>query len=218
MERSRLGIVIPAYNEAKTIAAVVSQSLPEGIVIVVNDSSSDETAMVAERAGAVVVTHETNRGYDGALRSGFAKAAALGCAAAVTVDADGQHDPRLIRAFSEALDDYPLVLGVRNKTQRISEAIFAWVAKRLYGMRDPLCGMKGYHLSLHRELGHFDSYGSIGTELALFALKRGVRFKEIPLTVRERLDAPRFGSALRANLRILRALGYGVMLRPAAAS
>ena len=79
MDRSDIGLVIPAYNEAATIKEVVVAAADYGTPIVVNDCSSDDTAALAEEAGAVVVTHKTNRGYDGALNSGFIKADELGC-------------------------------------------------------------------------------------------------------------------------------------------
>jgi hypothetical protein len=65
--------------------------------------------------------------------------------------------------------------------------------------------MKGYRTSVYRELGYFDSYGSIGTELALYAARRRKSIAQVPVITRPRADAPRFGSNLTANLRILRA-------------
>ena len=61
-------------------------------------------------------------------------------------------------------------------------------------------------MDLYRELGHFDSYGSIGTELAIFAARRRKRIVEIPIVTRERVDNPRFDRMVNANLRIFRAL------------
>ena len=74
MERPRVGIVIPALNEGRTIAAVVGQAVQFGKPVVVDDGSTDETARLAADAGADVVRLETNRGYDRALDAGFARA------------------------------------------------------------------------------------------------------------------------------------------------
>lgn len=202
---------MPALNESRTIATVVSGALRSGIPIVVDDGSTDETGERARAAGATVVRHDANRGYDGALSSGFARAAEIGCEYVITLDADGQHDPTIIDRFVAALDDGAyLAAGVRHQRQRVGEVLFAWVANARWGLRDPLCGMKAYRIALYRELGHFDSYGSIGTELALFAAKRGKRIVQIPLTTRERVDAPRFGRRFWANMRILRAMILGM--------
>ena len=203
--------MVPALNESRTIGSVVSGALRSGTPIVVDDGSTDDTGACARAAGATVVRHDVNRGYDRALGSGFVRAAEIGCEYVVTLDADGQHDPTIIDRFVAALDaGADLAVGVRHKRQRIGEVIFAWVGTLRWGLRDPLCGMKAYRIGLYRELGHFDSYGSIGTELALFAAKRGKRIVQIPLTTRERVDAPRFGRRFTANMRILRAMMLGM--------
>jgi len=207
MDRSRIAIVIPALNEARTIAAVVERVRVFGQPVVVDDGSTDDTAVLAWAAGADVVVHAVNRGYDGALNSGFARAAKLGCAYAITVDADGQHNPQQIADFIALLDQgYALVLGVRDRQQRVAEHIFAWVARRVWGLSDPLCGMKGYDMALYHHERAFDHFGSIGTELAVRSAARGVRRVEQPTVIRDRADAPRFGRRLSANWRILRAL------------
>ena len=99
MDRCRVALVIPALNEEKTIYEVVKESLKFGLVVVVDDGSVDQTAKFAELGGAVVVSHEKNKGYDSALNSGFIKAESLGCEYIITLDADGQHNPKLIHKF-----------------------------------------------------------------------------------------------------------------------
>jgi glycosyltransferase involved in cell wall biosynthesis len=207
MVRPRVGIVIPALNEAATIESVVRQSAVFGTPIVVDDGSSDETGQIAAAAGAVVLRHERNYGYDISLHSGFRCAAELDLDMVVTIDADGQHDPELIKQCLELLDGgADFVVGVRHKCQRFSEYIFAFVTKTLYGLKDPLCGFKGYRMTMYRDLGHFDSYGSIGTELALFGVRNGYTFRQPPVGVIDRQGNPRFGQGLQANYKILRSL------------
>jgi len=212
MDRSRVGIVIPAYNEAATIARIVAASKEYGVPIVVDDASKDATAAMAEAAGALVVRHPANRGYDGALNSGFIRANEAGMDAVITMDADGQHNPGILSEYIDLLDtEADLVLGVRQRRQRFSETVFAWAARLRYGIKDPLCGMKGYRMFLFTELGHFDSYKSIGTELALFAAKRKYRISQVSIHMADRQDGkPRFGKLVRANLIILRAMLIGL--------
>jgi glycosyltransferase involved in cell wall biosynthesis len=209
MDRSRVGIVVPALNEERSIGAVVKLCREYGTLIVVDDGSSDATAKVAAGEGAVVVSHGVNRGYDAAIDSGFCKAAEIGCEVVVTIDADGQHNPELIGRFLALLDSgADVVVGTRNKRPRLAEHCFAALTGLMYGIRDPLCGMKAYRMPVYRALGHFDSYGSIGTELALFAARKGYRLAQVPFVVGERADAPRFGRTLQANVKIFRAMGY----------
>lgn len=211
MERHRIGIVIPALNEAANIEPVVAGANRFGIPIVVDDASTDRTGQLAAAAGASVVTHAQRCGYDGALNTGFKRAAEIGCDYVITIDADGQHDTRTLEAFIAALErGAQLVAGIRDRRQRIAEHIFAWVGMRKWGLRDPLCGMKAYALEVYRQLGHFDSYSSIGTELLLFAASRGRRIEQVPVPTRERVGTPRFGRSYSANKRILRALFAGL--------
>ncbi len=207
MDRSKIGLVIPAYNEAATIYEVVKAASEYGQPIVINDCSSDDTASLAEEAGAVVVNHDKNLGYDGALNSGFVKASEIDCEYIITLDADGQHNPALIQQFINELDKgADVVLGVRSNKPRISEHLFALFTYAKYRIKDPLCGMKGYQIKVYNRLGHFDSYRSIGTELMLYAARNKFSIIQIPFIVGERQDAPRFGSLVKANAKILRAM------------
>ena len=88
---------IPAFNEQKTIGSVVLTAQRYATkVIVIDDGSEDETAWVAERAGATVIRHPTNRGYGAALRSCFEYARESEFEVLVILDGDGQHRPEMI--------------------------------------------------------------------------------------------------------------------------
>ena len=207
MERSRIAVIIPAYNEAASIGEVVRKILPLARPVVVDDASMDETAAMASNAGAMLLRNEKNGGYDKALCLGFKEAEKQGFDFAITMDADGQHDPALIGKYVALLEENAdLVVGIRPQTPRISEKLFALTTRLLYGIRDPLCGMKGYRLSLYKDAGRFDSYGSTGTELTLFAAKNGYTIKQIPIPIYERNGKTRFGKSLRAEWKIIRSL------------
>ena len=207
MDRSRLAIVIPALNEEGSIGAVVRNCCSYGLPIVVDDGSIDRTSEVSKTEGAEVVRHPVNKGYDAALNSGFRRAAELDCEFVITIDADGQQDPQLIEKYLDLLHGgADIVVGIRHRHQRFAEHCFSLTTKLLYGLSDPLCGLKGYRMSVYRALGHFDSYGSIGTELTLFAVRHGAELQQVPIVVRERNGPPRFGRKLQANYKIFRAM------------
>jgi len=207
MDRSRVAIVIPALNESPTIAGIVNAAARYGVPIVVDDGSTDGTAALALQAGAVVVSHERNLGYDAALNSGFQKAAELESEILVTLDADGQHDASLIDRFVGAIDaGADVVVGIRSRRQRFAEYLFAGCTSLRFGIKDPMCGMKAYRTAVYKALGHFDSCGSVGTELMIFAAKRGYRMDQIEFDVRERIGRSRFGQAITGNYKIIRAM------------
>lgn len=207
MEKYRVSIIIPALNESATVANIVTAVREYGIPVVIDDGSTDNTAELAIKSGAVVVVHNVNLGYDAALNSGFIKASELGSEIIVTIDADGQHDPSLIQKFIETIDaGADLVVGVRSRRQRFAEHLFAFYTKLRFGVKDPLCGMKAYRKKVYEDLGHFDSYGSIGTELTIFAAKKRARIGQIAFKVRDRRGESRFGKKLSGNYKIIRAM------------
>jgi glycosyltransferase involved in cell wall biosynthesis len=109
--------LIPGYNEAPRIGGVIRATLEHLPVVVVDDGSSDGTADVAREAGATVIEQRPNQGKGAALRAGFRHAIDTGADAILTLDADGQHDPREIPRFVEAAAAAPppdLVVGRRN--------------------------------------------------------------------------------------------------------
>lgn len=111
-------IIIPAYNEEKSIGKVVRTILslhPEFSVLVVNDGSSDQTALVAAKAGANVITLPQNLGIGGAVQTGYLYAYRHGYDIAVQVDADGQHKPEELDKIILPLlrGEADLVLGSR---------------------------------------------------------------------------------------------------------
>lgn len=212
MARPRLAIVIPALNEEKTVGVIVEKMLSRGITIVVDDGSDDNTARVAKDAGAVVVQHTCRLGYDNALNTGFEKAVSLDCEVILTFDADGQHSIDLVDNYlSEIEQGADVVIGIRNRRARLSEIIFSWISNKLWNIKDPQCGMKAYRTEVYKSLGHFDSYGSIGTELCIFAAKNNFEIAQVPFNVKQRADKPRFGNFWGANWKVFRAIVLGIL-------
>lgn len=202
-------VVIPAFNEETTITDVVHSLI--GVVdavVVVDDASSDATAERARSAGADVVRHSQNAGYDASLNDGFARAAELGADVMVTSDADGQHKPEDIpRVVAPiAANQADVVLSVRPGITRFGELILAAYTNWRYGIRDPLSGMKAYRRTVYDRAGHFDTLKSIGTQLSVEAVQLGYRLAFVPITIlpRDTGDTSRFYvRRLRGNLRII---------------
>lgn len=109
-------IVMPAFNEEESVAAVVREvfeKAPGVSVLVVDDGSEDGTSHVARAAGALVATLPFNLGVGGAMRVGFRYAIENGFENVVQIDSDGQHDPDGIRPLVTELANADLVLGAR---------------------------------------------------------------------------------------------------------
>lgn len=110
-----LSIIIPAKNEAAAIGDVVRTAraeFPDAEILVVNDGSSDDTAAVAEQAGAKVISHPVSLGNGASIKTG-ARAASADILA--MLDGDGQHDPKNLGKLLAKLDEgYDMAIGARD--------------------------------------------------------------------------------------------------------
>ncbi len=108
--------LIPCYNEEVTIASIVLKtSSYVDTVLVVDDGSSDDTAEIAKKAGAVVLVHQKNQGKAQAIKTGFLYALKHQFSYVVTLDGDGQHNPSEIPVLLKSLKDhqYDITIGAR---------------------------------------------------------------------------------------------------------
>ncbi len=107
---------IPAFNEEKSIAKMILETQKHvDRVVVCDDGSTDLTAEIAERLGAEVVKHDRNLGYGTAVQTLFRRAKEMQADVMVTIDGDGQHDPRDIPALIEPVlaGEADVVIGSR---------------------------------------------------------------------------------------------------------
>lgn len=156
--------VIPCFNEERTIGPLVSQLLRHlELLVVVDDGSTDETALKAEQAGAMVLRHDRNRGKGAALRTGLSQVHKLGCEWSVTLDGDGQHDPTDLPALLHCAEQTgaSLVIGNRMGDAKampwLRRQVNRWMSKTLsqYAGRclpDTQSGFRLIHLQTWADL------------------------------------------------------------------
>jgi len=195
--------VIPALNEAATIAAVVSgarAAAPGAMVVVVDDGSTDRTAERAAGAGAEVLRLPFNCGIGTAVQLGLRFAVAQGAERVVRLDGDGQHDPadaaRLLAALADGAD-YALGSRFRGgapaswRTSLVRRLGIRWFAAALRlagarGISDPTSGFFAANLRAARFLAeHYASdYPEVDAVVRL--ARRGFRLVEVPVAMRAR--------------------------------
>ncbi len=154
-------VLICAFNEAGHIEQVVKAALAQGPlkVVVVDDGSVDDTALIAQKAGALVLRNDQNRGKGASLTLGFQETKTLGCDAVIVLDGDGQHDPEEIPHFIDAYNrtGIPMLIGNRMSNTRGMPLIrqwtnrfMAWVLNRLVKIyvADPPCGYRFYRADI----------------------------------------------------------------------
>jgi len=185
--------LIPAFNEQNSIANVVrgvSQHIPD--VLVVDDGSTDMTAVEAESAGARVVRLEENSGKGVALNMGFAVAEELGSSHVLTLDADGQHDPAEIPQFLEKMEETgaAMVIGCRMedvssmpKIRRMTNRISSWLVSRLSGqlIHDSQSGYRLMSMELPRQVEVRSRRYDAESEILIAAARKGFLIAEVTI-------------------------------------
>lgn len=190
-----LSVIIPAYNEAGGITEVVERLTPvlssldrDTELLVVDDGSADDTAALAQKAGAQVVRHEQNRGYGASLKSGIRRASHDLVA---ILDADCTYPPEALPELLASVDGNDMVVGARKKgkvhiplIRRPAKAVLRWLASYLSGHSIPDLN-SGFRVMrrpvVNRYLGLLPSGFSFTTTITLAMLVSGFGVKYVDI-------------------------------------
>lgn len=198
----KITIGLPAYNEEKNIASVITKlkKITDSI-IVCDDGSSDMTSEISKNLGAVVISHKKNMGYGAALRTIFQKSVELDSDILVTFDADGQHRIEDINKILQPLEnnEADVVIGSRfldNESKIpnyrkigikvITKVTNASLKKKL---TDSQSGFRAYNKQALTQISPSEMGMGISTEILIKASSKGLRIAEIPITILYHDDA-----------------------------
>ncbi len=190
-------VALPAYNEAKYIEAVI-----QGVkkyadkIIVVDDGSQDNTGEQAFELGAIVVEHETNKGYGAAIQSIFETARDRTFDVLVIMDADSQHNPDdLPRMVKPIYDGYDMVIGHRNHNQiplyrRVGQKVLSVATDVLAKTEvDSQSGFRAYSPKAVALLHPKENGMAVSSELVHLATQSGLKIIEVPISVKYLVDS-----------------------------
>lgn len=192
----KIFIIIPAFNEEPAIGKVIDSVRSEGYddIIVVNDGSLDNTSKAAREKNCVVLDHLINRGKGAATQTGMNAAKLLGADFAVTIDADGQHDPKEIHKILNPLFDETADVALGSRflqaqnipfTRILANKIGNFLTLVFYGATssDTQSGFRGYNkLALSKIATTFDRF-EFESEVIYQARIHQLRTREVPITV-----------------------------------
>ena len=192
----KITIGIPAYNEEKNIASIITKlkKITDSI-IVCDDGSSDMTSEISKNLGAVVISHKKNMGYGAAINSIFQKSKEMKSDLLVTFDADGQHRVEDIEKVVEPIKNNvaDLVIGSRFLDKKsdipnyrkigikvITQVTNASIKKKL---TDSQSGFRAYNQRVLSQISPSDMGMGISTEILIKSSSKGLRITEVPITV-----------------------------------
>ena len=197
----RVLAVIPAYNEAGNIRAVIEDLRSfGGDVLVVNDGSTDDTAAIARSLGAHVVSHPFNLGIGGTVQTGLKYAREQGYDMAIQFDGDGQHRGDQIFKIIDLVKrgEADLVIGSRTLPGGYKMGITRWMGSRVFHVlirllsgktiEDPTSGFRCYGRRTIQLFSRYytDDYPEV--ESIITAARNGLRVVEVPVLMRGRLS------------------------------
>jgi glycosyltransferase involved in cell wall biosynthesis len=202
---------LPVYNEVNHVGDVLAEVRrysPE--VLVVNDGSSDGTAdVLAALDGIHCVNHSHNQGYGAALRTAFEFAIDRGYEILVTIDCDGQHEPRRIPRFVAACAGWDIVSGSRYlkkyvgdstppaQRRHINELLTAEINRRLgLSLTDAFCGFKAYRVESLKNLHITETGYAMPLEVWVQAVRAGLKIRELPVPLIYLDEQRSFGGSL----------------------
>lgn len=196
--RPKTIVLMPAFNEGQVIASVIHEvrKVCDFPILVVDDSSSDDTVEQAEKAGATVITLLTQLGAWGATQTGMRYALRKGFEMAVTMDADGQHEAEFIPTLVESIftGEADVCIGACTTRGSVLRR-FAWVLmKKTSGLalEDITSGLRAYNSPALIELSGwratFLDYQDIGVLLLLQS--RGLNIVDKEVRMRPRQNGP----------------------------
>jgi glycosyltransferase involved in cell wall biosynthesis len=192
-QKTRAVAGIPAYNEASYVGSIVLQARQYvDEVILVDDGSTDNTAMIAELAGATVIRHKQNKGYGAAVQRILVEAKKRNPDVLVLLDADSQHDPTeipaLIKAVSEGCD---LAIGSReaqkDKTpryRRIGQKVVSRSTRLASkaNISDSECGFRAFSQRAISELELKANGMAVSSETIVRAAEKNLKITEVPIS------------------------------------
>ena len=202
---------LPVYNEVGHVPEVLDTVLRYcEEVLVVDDGSTDGTsALLAARNDVHLVSHPQNQGYGSALRSAFDFAVRGGYDTLVTIDCDGQHQPRRIPEFIEACQTADIVSGSRylerfagdstppSDRRRVNQTMTEEINRRLnLELTDAFCGFKAYRVAALERIELTDTGYAMPLELWVRAADLGLRIVELPVRLIYLDEERSFGGAL----------------------
>ncbi|MBP9853999.1 MAG: glycosyltransferase family 2 protein [Candidatus Omnitrophica bacterium] len=204
LKQVKILIIIPAYNEQEsiqqTIQEVLSVKYPLSAVVI-NDGSTDQTAVNVSKTNALLISLPFNLGIGGAVQTGFKFAKEYDFDLAVQVDADGQHDISFLEKLIQPVLDNEVDMSIGSRfippftgyqssfVRRIGINFFAKLISLItnYKITDPTSGFRAYNKKMINVFAQYYPHDFPEPEAIVVAGRYRARIKEVPVEMRKRM-------------------------------
>jgi|TARA_Y100000294_G_scaffold176143_1_gene197813 GT2 family glycosyltransferase len=214
LQKHEIVILIPCFNEEKTIIKICKKAKKFGKVFIIDDKSTDNTKILLKKEKIYFLSNKENLGYENSLIKGFRhifknfkKTKYI-----LTMDADGElpvkNIPKIINMIKRK--KYDLIVGKRSNFNRFSENLLDKIFRSKFGLKDPISGFKLYKLKSLKKIINRISYNMFLVDILINFHKLNLSMVNVGIITKKRLDNPRVGNSSTSNLKILK-IAYKIL-------
>lgn len=208
VKNKNLVIIIPTYNEEKTILKVYRKVKNLGIPIIIDDCSSDQTTEILKKKKIKYISNKSNMGYEKTIKIGFkyvfknfpyVKYIA-------TIDADLELPPKYILGLYNQIKKkkIDIIIGSRKKFNRLTESILNIVFKYKFNLIDPISGLKIYKTTVIKNIFRNIADNLFLVDILIIGILKKFKISYKKITTKKRSDESRVGSYIKVNFKILK--------------
>ena len=207
MQKNKVAIIIPCFNERETIFSIYKDAKKYGKVLVIDDCSTDGTSEILRKKKIKILKNNRNIGYEASIIKGMKHISKnwKNTSYIVTLDADGELPTKSIPLLINKLikKELDIVIGSRNKTNRFTETILKFFFYLRYNIKDPISGLKVYRLKSLKKVINSVSTKLFLVDILIISIYRNFLVQSCEIEVKKRKGRAKVGSGILVNIKII---------------
>lgn len=206
MRRHEVAIIVPCYNEKETILKVYKRIKKYGKILIVDDCSIDDTQKILIKKKIKFLKNKKNIGYEASIINGmkhvlrnWKKVKFI-----ITIDADDELSSQSVPLLLKSLlkNNFDIMVGSRNKLNRISEYFLKLIFNFKFGIKDPISGLKIYRIKVIKKIINLISKNFFLVDILIISYYKNFSIGSSSIFVNKRKGKPRVGNNLLVNMKI----------------
>lgn len=214
VKNKTLAIIVPCFNEVKTIINTYNKTKIYGIPIIIDDYSNDGTRKILNSKKINFVKNKKRSGYEQTIINGFnyINKNLKGVKFIATIDADLELPPvNLSKLYKEIKrNNLDIIVGSRNRLNRFSEYLLSFLFKVKFNISDPISGLKIYRKTKIERILNEVSNNLFLVDILILSFNKKLKIGSKKIFTKKRKDFPRVGNSLKVNLKIFKIIFYSI--------